>query len=399
MSPSPSVPRRVRRRRHPRRSGARRHRIPDFPRRHPPWSTTPSPAHGAVRGSAHGGAGLGGVTTRRSRGPGGAHPTPAARDLLTFAATARTSAGEVRAVRPPARRAGVDVSGAGAWRRPRPGRPASAGRRRRRARPRWRRRRGTRGGSRPRPRWRWSSLPAVLATADRTATPSAAPTSWPVIRKPDAMPACCGGMPAIAVTDTGTNTMPTPEADDDQPGQDVGGEGGVRRWPWASRTAPPATRTRPTAAMARGVPWARACLASDGADGDGQGERHEREAGADGGVAQDGLDEDRGEEDGADEDAGDAEHHGRAGDQRLHLPGVRRDERVGGASLEADERGGQHGGDPASETSTRAESQPCCSVAPSAKISATEAADDGDGAEQVELVQRDAGRPHAGGRP
>ncbi len=53
-------------------------------------------------------------------------------------------------------------------------------------------------------------LPAVLATAERTATPRAAPISCPVIRNPEATPAWEDGMPAIEVTDTGTKTMPMP---------------------------------------------------------------------------------------------------------------------------------------------------------------------------------------------
>ena len=65
-------------------------------------------------------------------------------------------------------------------------------------------------------------LPAVAATADSTATPRAAPTSWPVIRKPDAVPACWAGIPAIDVTDTGTKTMPDAEAENDQARQEIG---------------------------------------------------------------------------------------------------------------------------------------------------------------------------------
>ena len=37
--------------------------------------------------------------------------------------------------------------------------------------------------------------------ADRTATQRAAPTSWPLIRNPEAMPACCEGIPGNAVTE------------------------------------------------------------------------------------------------------------------------------------------------------------------------------------------------------
>ena len=70
-------------------------------------------------------------------------------------------------------------------------------------------------------------LPAVLATADRTATPRAAPISWPVIRNPEATPACEAGMPAIEVTETGTKTMPTPRPEGEQSGEDVGGVVGV----------------------------------------------------------------------------------------------------------------------------------------------------------------------------
>ena len=63
------------------------------------------------------------------------------------------------------------------------------------------------------------SAPAVLATADRTATPRAAPISCPVIRKPEATPAWEAGMPAIEVTETGTKTMPTPRPSATRPGR------------------------------------------------------------------------------------------------------------------------------------------------------------------------------------
>ena len=105
------------------------------------------------------------------------------------------------------------------------------------------------------------SVPAVVATAESTATPRAAPTSCPVIRKPEAMPACCGGMPAMAVTDTGTKTMPTPRPMVAMPGR-MSVAKSAPLLACASRTAPPATRKRPSAAMPRGVPCARACLAS-----------------------------------------------------------------------------------------------------------------------------------------
>src|SRR3954447_16504145 len=62
-------------------------------------------------------------------------------------------------------------------------------------------------------------LPALDAIADRTATPRAAPTSWPVIRKPEATPAWLAGMPVIAVTETGANTLPTPRPRTTRPGR------------------------------------------------------------------------------------------------------------------------------------------------------------------------------------
>ena len=64
----------------------------------------------------------------------------------------------------------------------------------------------------------------MLATADRTATPNAAPTSWPVIRNPDATPACEAGIPVIEVTETGTKTMPDAQTQPNQARQQARGE-------------------------------------------------------------------------------------------------------------------------------------------------------------------------------
>ena len=94
----------------------------------------------------------------------------------------------------------------------------------------------------------------------------------------------------------------------------------------------------PTVAMTRGERWLSRWRGDQGAGGDGERERQEREPGLQGGVAEDGLQEDRGQEDGADQDAGDAEHHRGAGDQGLELPDVRREQRLGRALLEREER-------------------------------------------------------------
>ena len=102
---------------------------------------------------------------------------------------------------------------------------------------------------------RVASDPAVLATAESTATPRAAPTSCPVIRKPEATPAWEDGMPAIEVTDTGTKTMPTPIPW--RPGRGAGRP--RRRRPLAakeSRAAAAPVTTRPDAATVRGARWA-----------------------------------------------------------------------------------------------------------------------------------------------
>ena len=82
-----------------------------------------------------------------------------------------------------------------------------------------------------------------------------------------------------------------------------------------------------------------------GAGGDGDRERQERQSGLQGGEAEHALEVDRGEEDGADEDAGDAEHDGGARHEGADLPGVRRDQRLGGASFDEDEGGQQDRGD------------------------------------------------------
>ena len=96
--------------------------------------------------------------------------------------------------------------------------------------------------------------PAELAIADRTATPSAAPTSCPVMRNPDATPACDGGIPVIEVTETGTNTMPTPS-----PSATMPGSRSVAKSAWlvaADSSAPAAaTSTRPAVATTRGDRW------------------------------------------------------------------------------------------------------------------------------------------------
>jgi hypothetical protein len=81
------------------------------------------------------------------------------------------------------------------------------------------------------------------------------------MRNPDAMPACCGGMPAIAVTETATKTMPTPSPSTSRPGNRL-----VANWavPEAvdNRVAPVAARVRPVAAMLRGEVRASSLLAT-----------------------------------------------------------------------------------------------------------------------------------------
>jgi hypothetical protein len=64
-----------------------------------------------------------------------------------------------------------------------------------------------------------TSEPALLANADRLATPSAAPISRPVIKNPEATPAWEAGMPATEVNETGTNIMPIPRPSADRPGR------------------------------------------------------------------------------------------------------------------------------------------------------------------------------------
>ena len=105
------------------------------------------------------------------------------------------------------------------------------------------------------------------------------------------MPACWAGMPAIAVAGTATNTRPTPRPSDEHARQQVGREPGVlagqREQGGAGRDE--ASRRRRCSAggdLAQRVlaRWVPAVMAS--------GEREEREAGAQRGVAQHGLEED-----------------------------------------------------------------------------------------------------------
>ena len=103
-----------------------------------------------------------------------------------------------------------------------------------------------------------------------------------------------------------------------------------------------------------------------------------------------GLEEDAGQEDGADEQRGRAEHHGRAGHQGADLPGVRRDQRPGRPALDADERGEQERG--GGERDQGLGRQPAVrGGAGQAVHEGAEAADDGEGAGQVELGEAGAG--------
>jgi hypothetical protein len=56
------------------------------------------------------------------------------------------------------------------------------------------------------------------ATAVSAATPRAAPFSWPVIIRPDAMPDCAWGTSLIAATEIATNIGPTPRPRSAKPG-------------------------------------------------------------------------------------------------------------------------------------------------------------------------------------
>lgn len=169
-------------------------------------------------------------------------------------------------------------------------------------------------------------LPALVATADRTATPRAAPTSWPVMRNPDAIPACCAGIPAIAVTDTETNTMPTPSPKVAKPGHHVGQIArAVRRG-----GEQPGTRSGDSEANDRDVARGRARQELAGnvrAGRDGQRQWQERDACAECGEPEHGLEEDRRQKHSANQDGADPEHHGCPGNQCPDRPGVRRNER------------------------------------------------------------------------
>ena len=183
------------------------------------------------------------------------------------------------------------------------------------------------------------NAPALVATADRTATPRAAPISCPVIRNPEATPACEAGMPAIEVTETGTKTMPMPRPIAEQTGKQVGdvvrGAGGG-----GDQDGSAGGDQQPGGGDAARRHVLEQVAGHHGADGDGEGERQEGEAGLQGGVAEDRLQEDRHQEDGADEDAGDAEHDGGAGHQGLELPHVRGEQRLARALLDLQE--GRH---------------------------------------------------------
>ena len=54
----------------------------------------------------------------------------------------------------------------------------------------------------------WSTF--AKATVESTATPSAPPTCWDVLMRPEARPASCGFVPATAPIVTGTNEKPRP---------------------------------------------------------------------------------------------------------------------------------------------------------------------------------------------
>jgi hypothetical protein len=61
--------------------------------------------------------------------------------------------------------------------------------------------------------------PAEAATAERTATPSAAPISWLVVSNPDARPARSGSTSLRPTIDTIGKTSPMPSAKSTKPGR------------------------------------------------------------------------------------------------------------------------------------------------------------------------------------
>ena len=230
--------------------------------------------------------------------------------------------------------------------RRRPGRPARRPRSTRRASPgRTRRPRRTgRSGCRRWPR-----------PCRRTATPSAAPISCPVIRKPDAMPACSAGMPVIAVADTAAKTRPAPSPATASPAA------GRRRTSRPRRRARAAASRRPRRRArwprSRGPEVSARVGGEVGADDERGGQRQERQPRLEGGVPQRGLHEVRREEHQGHQQAGDAEHHGGAGHQGRDRPGVRVHQGLRGPTLHGHE-GDAQGRRDRQPGRVRAESQP-----------------------------------------
>ena len=233
------------------------------------------------------------------------------------------------------------------------------------------------------------NAPALLATADRTATPRAAPISCPVIRKPEATPAWEAGMPAIEVTETGTKTMPMPRPIAEQAGKQVGGVvGGAGGGGEQDGSGGGDQQSGRGDAARRHV--LEQVAGHDGADGDGEGERQEGESRFQGGVSEDGLQEDRHQEHGADEDAGDAEHHGGAGDEGLELPHVRGEQGLARGLLDLEEDRHQEGRD--AEGCHGRDGPPAMGGGAAKGVDeGGEAGDDGGGAGQVEVRQAGSG--------
>ena len=160
------------------------------------------------------------------------------------------------------------------------------------------------------------------------ATPSAAPTSWPVIISPDASPEAWSGTSLIAPTEIATNIGPTPGAEHQEPGQHVGG---VRRVRARHGEQQGSGRGDDQPGRDQGArAGVREQLRGDrGTERDGRGQRQELQPGDHGGGAEDLLEVQRAEEDRADHGAGDAGHHGRRRDQGPDPPDPRRDQRGG----------------------------------------------------------------------
>jgi hypothetical protein len=171
-------------------------------------------------------------------------------------------------------------------------------------------------------------------------------------------------MPLIEVTDTGTNTMPTPTPRATSPGRtpvpyeelseavdSTAGGGG--------HECQAGCRDCPRGRVSQQVPG------DHGADGDGECEREERDAGFERGESEHRLDEDRGEKHRPDEDAGHAEHHRSADTSAVQLPDVRREQRRRRAPFEGQESV-MRTPETASPATVRREAQPWVPLAPRA---------------------------------